>query len=376
MNRLLLLGGGHSHLFMLEALIQQRPAGVATTLVAPYPLHAYSGMLPGVIGLRYEAREMLVPLAALCAAAGVTFVEGTVTGFDPSTRTATLTDGRTFSGDAVSIATGATVRGLDLPGVATHALTVKPINRALAIGERLDEAAGAGDGMPVPVVVVGGGAAGCELAWAAAARLRQRGATPAVTIVDAGSALIPERGGPVRAAAQVACDRLGVAVQLNSRVAMVDADAVRLADGRRLPARVTIWSAGAQAPAGLAQMGLPCTADGFLRVGPTLAVPGHPGLFAAGDVATPDLRPATPKAGVYAVRAGPVLAANLLAAVRGEPATRIWTPQDDYLALLNTGDGRAILSWRGLVAEGAWAMRLKDGIDRRFMRRFARLLER
>lgn len=375
MSRLLLLGGGHSHLFVLEQLHRVRPAGVTATLIAPAPMHAYSGMLPGVLGLRYAEAEMLVPLAALCAAAGVTFVEGTVDRFDPATRTATLADGRTFSGDVVSIAVGSTVRALDLPGAAEHALPVKPIDRALAIGARLDAAAAASAERPVPVVVVGGGAAGCELAWAAVARLRGRGAVPAVSLVEAGPTLLAERGARVQLAARAACDRLAVAVHMESAVAAVRADAVVLADGRELPTAVTIWSAGARAPAALDRMGLPSTSSGFLRVGPTLAVPEHPGIFAAGDAATPDLRPGTPKAGVYAVRAGPVLAANLLAAAQGRAPMRIWTPQADFLALLNTGDGRAILSWRGIVAEGAWVMRLKDRIDRRFMRRFARLLE-
>jgi hypothetical protein len=77
---------------------------------------------------------------------------------------------------------------------------------------------------------------------------------------------------------------------------------------------------------------------------------------------------------VYAVREGPVLRENLALAASGQPANRRYRPQRRFLALLNTGDGRAICSYGELAVTGRWAMVLKDRIDRRFMRRFQRLV--
>jgi selenide,water dikinase len=78
-----------------------------------------------------------------------------------------------------------------------------------------------------------------------------------------------------------------------------------------------------------------------------------------------------PKAGVFAVRQGPVLARNLRRALRGE-ALEHYTPQRDHLVLIGTGDGRAIGGRGRFIAfEGRLAWRLKDWLDRRFMRRFA-----
>ena len=60
-------------------------------------------------------------------------------------------------------------------------------------------------------------------------------------------------------------------------------------------------------------------------------------------------------------------------ACRGaEPPLR-YRPQRRVLALLNTGDGRAIFSYGSFAMSGRWAMALKDRIDRGFMRRFKRL---
>jgi selenide,water dikinase len=74
---------------------------------------------------------------------------------------------------------------------------------------------------------------------------------------------------------------------------------------------------------------------------------------------------------VYAVRAGPPLAANLRAALLGLPLRR-YTPQRRTLYLLSCGKRRAIASWGGFSAEGAWVWRWKDRIDRAFIARFTR----
>ena len=96
---------------------------------------------------------------------------------------------------------------------------------------------------------------------------------------------------------------------------------------------------------------------------------GHDDLFAVGDCATLVDYPHTPKAGVYAVRQGPVLAHNLQAALAGEKLQE-YSPQSDFLTLLNLGDGSALGAKKGLSFQGRWVMRLKDWIDRRFMQRF------
>jgi NADH dehydrogenase FAD-containing subunit len=67
---------------------------------------------------------------------------------------------------------------------------------------------------------------------------------------------------------------------------------------------------------------------------------------------------------------GPVLAHNLRAAL-GHGELRAYRPQSRYLVLLSTGDGRAIASRGALGAQGRWAWRWKDHIDRRFMKRYA-----
>ena len=96
------------------------------------------------------------------------------------------------------------------------------------------------------------------------------------------------------------------------------------------------------------------TATAVLDPSPRPAVVGVPEIFAAGDCATIATHPALPKAGVYAVREAPILAHNLRAAVRGG-ALRTFEPQPRFLSLLNTADGRAILSYGAFAWHSRWA---------------------
>ena len=105
----------------------------------------------------------------------------------------------------------------------------------------------------------------------------------------------------------------------------------------------------------------------------TLRVVGRDDVFAAGDTIAFAARE-LPKSGVYAVRAGPVLADNIRRTLTGRPLRR-FRPQRDALYLVSTGEPKAIGTRNGLVFQGGWVWRWKDWIDRRFMAKFNALPE-
>jgi selenide,water dikinase len=136
----------------------------------------------------------------------------------------------------------------------------------------------------------------------------------------------------------------------------------------RVACDVPIVAIGSDPPAWLAGSGLALDAAGFVRVGATLQSASHANVFAAGDLIVRDDLP-HPRSGVYAVRAGPVLATNLRRFVAGG-MLQAYVPQRHSLNLLATGDGRAIASWNGWSAQG-WLMGWwKDHIDRAFVARY------
>jgi selenide,water dikinase len=191
-----------------------------------------------------------------------------------------------------------------------------------------------------------------------------------VTLVSDSDVLLAEYAPSAQRLALTACARTGVRVRLGTRVHEVQAAAVVFTGGESLPSDITVWVAGAAAPALIANSAVPRSATGYLAVDSTLrATDGSP-IWGAGDCITLRDDPWVPKAGVYAVREGPILAHNLRVALTGEGAPERYTPQSGFLSILSLGDGRAIAHWRGLALEGAWAMTLKHRIDTAFMRRY------
>ncbi|MCP4468839.1 MAG: selenide, water dikinase SelD, partial [Halieaceae bacterium] len=146
---------------------------------------------------------------------------------------------------------------------------------------------------------------------------------------------------------------------------------LQCADGVESPFDTLFWCTGAAAAPWIAESGLATDEQGFLQVRDTLQAKDDDSVFGAGDIATQVNHP-RPKAGVYAVRMGPVLAHNLRAQLLGQPL-RVFRPQRRFLSLLSLGDRRATANRGPFSATGAWVWRWKDSIDRSFMARFEQL---
>jgi selenide,water dikinase len=220
------------------------------------------------------------------------------------------------------------------------------------------------------VVVVGAGAGGVEIAFALAARLRSgSGRRVDVLLLESGPRVLPGYAAGAALRVETAAAARAVTIRCEATVSRVEAHAVHLAGGERIAADAIVWVAGAAALPLFAGSGLETDAAGFVRIRPTLQCRGRDDVFAVGDCAAWTAGPALAKAGVYAVRQGPVLAHNLMARARGGRLAP-YRPQRDFLSLLNLGDGRAIGTKWGVTAEGTSLFSLKDWIDRRFVRRF------
>lgn len=370
-RRLVLVGGGHSHVQVLESFAAEPPPGVELVVVVDTPVAIYSGMVPGYIAGFYRSDELEIDVPEQARRAGARVVLAAADRIDADGRRVILRGGESVAYDLASVNIGSTVAGLDVPGVRRHAVPTRPIS---GLVERVDglvrRAREREPEHPFRAVVVGGGAGGVELAFCLQARLQATAAAPVeVRLVNDRSRIL--EGYPeslVRRVHRNAEER-GIGIRNRTRVEGVEADHVRLADGGTLAGDAVFWVTGAAAKALFRDSDLPTDDRGFVRVRSTLQVEGRDDLFAVGDCATLVEHPLTPKAGVYAVRQGPALARNLRAALAGRPL-ETYRPQGDFLTLLNLGDGTALGAKWGLSFEGRWVMRLKDWIDRRFMRRF------
>lgn len=76
-----------------------------------------------------------------------------------------------------------------------------------------------------------------------------------------------------------------------------------------------------------------------------------------------------PKAGVYAVRAGPIIAQNIVNMIQKQ-TLQPYVPQREFLSLLMTADLKAVGTKYGITFCGKWVWNMKDFIDRGFMKLF------
>ena len=367
-QRLLLLGGGHAHLGVLADLAQRPLPGWQVQLVTPYRRQIYSGMLPGWVAGHYRIGECAIALDALAERAGATLHTSAGTGLDLVQNTLQCFDGTQLPFDRISIDTGPVAALDDLPGAARHALPVRPIEGFVAAWPGVVQRISV-QRHGFELVLLGAGAAGVELALAIHHLAKTHGWTHLhITLVGGSDQPLDgvAPGARHRVARLLAQRDIGWIG--NRRAVRVDAGQLAFADGGApLPFDACLAVTGAAAPAWPRTSGLDTDARGFIRVQRTLQSTSHPQVLAAGDIAA--YADARPKSGVFAVRAGPVLAQNLRALCTGQAPTE-WTPQQRALYLVSTGNHRAIAAWGRWAWSGAWVWRWKDRIDRRFVAKF------
>jgi NADH dehydrogenase len=339
--RVVVLGGGFGGVAVALALAR-RCAGVLpvhVTLVSDRNYFLFTPMLAEAATGAVETRHVLHPLRPLCTRAGVEFAEMRVEGIDLARRRVTVRHQRStvrqeLHYDRLVLALGATPNTAVAPGAVEHALTFKGAGDAIRIRNQvidLFEAAALTEDpwlrrQLLTFVVVGAGHAGTELT--AALEELTRGillrhyptiSRDAVRLVLVGSGILPQTATNLAAWARRELERRGIEIE-TARAAAVTRDGLALADGRFVPSRCVIWTAGNRVSPVVAALDLPKARDGRVLVNEFFEVPGWPGVHALGDnAAQPDGASGQPHVATaqVAIRQGWRLAEQLEATLTG-----------------------------------------------------------
>lgn len=368
--RLVLLGGGHSHIEVLRRL-PDFARSTRVTLVSPASLTPYSGMLPGAIAGHYTIHDSHIDLDGLACAAGARFVRACATRIDAARQCVLLDDGESIDYDVLSLDIGSTSSASRVAGAEEIALDMKPAGGILERSAALLSRVASGEVRDISVI--GAGAAGIEVLLA----LHRRGLTASVpqtpslrfTLHDAGMHILP--GYPSRArkvVSRILCER-SIDVRLGDGIARIEACGLLSTRGQWFPADAIVWTGGPAAPPLLADSGLALDPSGFVAVNSGLQSTSHSSVFAAGDCASV-IGHAYPKSGVYAVRQGPVLAQNLECALARKADLIEFRGQRRALSIITCGERYAVAAYGPVAAEGRWVWRWKDRIDRKFVARY------
>ncbi|WP_151772193.1 NAD(P)/FAD-dependent oxidoreductase [Streptomyces abyssomicinicus] len=278
-HRVIVLGGGYSGAVAAGRLARRLdPADVRITLVNAAPdfvervrLH----QLAAGQNLRHR------PLSEMFQGTGVRLRTAEVTGIDVGRRTVKVKGAAADGGgeeleyDTLVYALGSGWDDHGVPGVAEHAHEVASRAGALRLRERL-----AGLEAGRSVVVVGGGLTGLEAATEIAESHPHLSVSLAVR-GELGDWLSVKGRGHLRKVV----DGLGIAVHEHADVTGVAADRVTTADGREVPAAVTVWTAGFAVHPLAGATGLETGATGQIVVDATMRSVSHPDVYAVGDAA-------------------------------------------------------------------------------------------
>ncbi|KLU07535.1 NADH dehydrogenase-like protein [Rhodopirellula islandica] len=369
-KNLVLLGVGHTNAHIVQQWETNPIEGCELTCISKFATATYSGMLPGTLGDQFTDGEMRIDLKALCKRAGARLILAETSGLDLKTGKVLFADHEAVAFDALSIGVGSMPAGWETHAEAASLVPIKPMQTFLPRLNQHLATAQADRKRPSKVAIVGGGVASVEIALCLLQHCERQKLSRQVSIeIFTSSETVAEGMTPrsVRRIEQILASR-GIQVIAGQRVTHVGDTFLETENGDRHESEVVIWATGAAAPPVLSKLGLQTDDRGFIATSKTLQSLTDPRVFAVGDSGT-ILESPVPKAGVYAVRQCPVLSHNLQAFLSGG-SMDAFDPQSDFLKLLNTGDGKALLQYGCITAHRRWCWQLKTWIDKRFVSEF------
>jgi len=297
--RVVIAGAGFAGLTCARAL---KRAPVDILLVDRNNYHLFTPLLYQVASALLDPGEIARPVRQLIRPLrNADFLLANVTGADFEQRQL-QTDHGPLSYDYLVLATGSQSDYFGSASLAQHAFGLKDLDEGLAVRNRVlmrfEESRWTTDREErrslLTFVVVGGGPTGVEMAGALSELISlvlrkdyhdlDLGLARVILLEAAGS-LLGAFAAPLREAARRSLEKKGVEVLFSARVKDVTAGSVRLADDHEIFASTVIWTAGVRASDIGKALGLTLGRQARVDVMPTLQLPGHPEVFAIGDLA-------------------------------------------------------------------------------------------
>jgi NADH dehydrogenase len=377
--RILILGGGFAGLASarkLERLLE--PGEAEVTLVSRENFSLFTPMLPEVGSGNLETRHVVTPVRAQLKR--TRFILGDVLGVDLASKTVEVEHviakvKRTLSYDQLIFALGSVNSTFDLPGIAERSIPYKTLEDADRLRNHIIamlEVAAVTDDVEerrrqLRFVFVGGGFTGVEAAGEMADFFRSSlhfypSIAPSeveVCLVEGGKKLLPELQAGMGEYSAKALSSRGIRVMLDSMVAGADHEGLQIKNGPKIETRTIVWSAGVKPSPVVAALSIGTGRGGSIAVNEDFSVPAFPGVWALGDCASIPAADGSKYASTaqHAIREGPVLAANVVATLRGKPTKKFDYVSMGMMASLGARSGVAGLKGKYLLTGFlAWAL--------------------
>ena len=340
-NKVLVVGGGFGG-FTAAKEICDRTADredVGVLVVAKDNFFTFWPMVAGIVSSDIDSRNVAQPLRRALITAGASFRRSTLRKIDPENNTVTFDGEVEFPYDHLVVALGGLPNFFGIPGVEEHSLTMRGIEDAERIRnrviERFEEVSLMRGEIPdskLTFVVIGGGPTGVETA-AELHNLVHEALAPdypnidpyrvRIFLLEGLDHILAPLDPALRRAAQARLVNQRIEVRTGTMAEEITADCVKLKGGDTIATENVIWTAGNRPNIALDDLAdLPVDERDGIKVDEYLRVEGYSNIWAIGDcAAVPDITeengPGIPPTAQAATQEGKAVAKNILAAIDG-----------------------------------------------------------
>ena len=347
---------------VLKKLCMNKINGLHTILISEHYAATYSGMTPGYIHKDFSREEISIDLQRLCFNAGATFIKDKVINLDTSIQKLDLQNFHSIHYDLLSINSGSisNTKKIKIDN-SSKCFFVKPISSLVINLKQIDQAIKI---KKSKIAIIGGGVASYELAFSL---LRRYEHPLEITIL--GKKILEEKNlnKKTKNNIRTIAKNLGIK-EYTGEVISISETFLTLKNGKKLDCNLSLLSTGAGIELWLSKSNLNKDENGFITVDNNLLSTNKKNIFVTGDVCNVDNK-IRAKSGVMAVRQGEILKENIFLKLTGKTLIK-FQPQKNWLYLIGTYNGYALLNYFFLSFHGRWCWKFKLWIDKNFINKF------
>jgi NADH dehydrogenase len=340
-KKVLVLGGGFGGYTTAKDLcdLTKVREDVGVLVLAKNNFFTFWPMVPGIVSSDIDARNVAQPLRRALIIAGASFRRAEAKKLDLEKKVVVADEGLEFPFDQIVISLGGLPNFFGIPGVEEHSLTMRGVEDAERIRnrviERFEEVSLIRGDVPeskLTFVVIGGGATGVEVASEIHTLVHENLAPDypnidahrvRIVLLEALPHILPELDPALRKAARARMVYQRIEVRTNAMAEEITENCVKLKGGDNIATENVIWTAGNRPNLGIEAEGLPVDERTGIKVDEYLRVEGQSNVWAIGDcAAVEDVRAGqegkiVPPTAQAAIQEGHVAARNILAVFDG-----------------------------------------------------------
>ena len=357
-----MIGGGHANVQVLKKLCMNNLKGLHAILISEHFEATYSGMTPGYIHKDFSKEEISIDLQRLCFNAGATFIMDKVVKIETNYQKLELQKLPSIYYDLLSINTGSisNTKGIKIENL-SRCFFVKPISLLVKNLSQIDKII---KNKKSKIAIIGGGVASYELAFSLSRRYEQN-----LDITILGKKILKENNlnKKTKIYLKRISNHLGIK-EILGEVVSISETHLTLKNGVIFECDLSLLSSGADIETWLSKSNLTKDKNGFIAVDNNLLSTNDKSIFVTGDACSIENN-IRPKSGVMAVRQGEVLKENIFLKLTGRSLVK-FRPQKNWLYLVGTYKNYALLNYFFLTFHAQWCWKLKEWIDRGFIKKF------